>query len=116
VASVIKFGRRAIIAANAELQQSGITRHVCVEGGGTIGKSSGPRLADFPHCVGADPHAKYVGSQWAGGYYGGIDMQTALHPRTIIAVTFATATLPVEYDRPFELRIPTRLGLENPKW
>jgi DMSO/TMAO reductase YedYZ molybdopterin-dependent catalytic subunit len=97
-------------------QQSQITRHVCVEGWSMIGKWSGPRLGDFLQRVGADLSAKYVGFQCADGYYGSIDMPSALHPQTIMAVKFADEILPVKYGYPFKVRIPTKLGFKNPKW
>jgi DMSO/TMAO reductase YedYZ molybdopterin-dependent catalytic subunit len=97
-------------------QQSQITRHVCVEGWSMIGKWSGPPLSDFLKRVGADLSAKYVGYQCADGYYGSIDMPTALHPQTIMAFKFADQILPVKYGYPFKVRIPTKLGFKNPKW
>jgi len=97
-------------------QESQITRHVCVEGWSMIGKWAGPRLGDFLQRVGADLTAKYVGFRCADGYYGSIDMATALHPQTIMAVKFADEILPVKFGYPFKVRIPTKLGFKNPKW
>jgi DMSO/TMAO reductase YedYZ molybdopterin-dependent catalytic subunit len=97
-------------------QESQITRHVCIEGWSMIGKWSGPRLGDFLQRVGADLSAKYVGFQCADGYYGSIDMPTALHPQTIMAVKFADEIIPAKYGYPFKVRIPTKLGFKNPKW
>jgi DMSO/TMAO reductase YedYZ molybdopterin-dependent catalytic subunit len=97
-------------------QQSQTTRHVCVEGWSMIGKWSGPRLGDFLQRVGADLSAKYVGFQCADGYYGSVDMPSALHPQTIMAVKFADEILPAKYGYPFKVRIPTKLGFKNPKW
>jgi DMSO/TMAO reductase YedYZ molybdopterin-dependent catalytic subunit len=97
-------------------QESQITRHVCVEGWSMIGKWSGARLGDFLKRVGADLTAKYVGYQCADGYYGSIDMATALHPQTIMAFKFADETLPAKFGYPFKIRIPTKLGFKNPKW
>jgi DMSO/TMAO reductase YedYZ molybdopterin-dependent catalytic subunit len=97
-------------------QESQITRHVCVEGWSVIGKWGGPRLGDFLHRVGADLTAKYVGFQCADGYYGSIDMPSALHPQTIMAVKFADEIIPTKYGYPFKVRIPTKLGFKNPKW
>jgi DMSO/TMAO reductase YedYZ molybdopterin-dependent catalytic subunit len=97
-------------------QESQITRHVCVEGWSMIGKWSGPRFGDFLHRVGADLTAKYVGFQCADGYSGSIDMASALHPQTIMAVKFADETLPAKFGYPFKVRIPTKLGYKNPKW
>jgi DMSO/TMAO reductase YedYZ molybdopterin-dependent catalytic subunit len=75
-------------------QESQITRHVCVEGWSMIGKWSGPRFGEFLRRIGADLTAKYVGFQCADGYSGSIDMASALHPQTIMAVKFADETLP----------------------
>ena len=97
-------------------QESQITRHVCVEGWSMIGKWAGPRLGDFLQRVGADLTAKYVGFQCADGYYGSIDMATALHPQTIMAVKFVDDVLPAKFGYPFKVRIPTKLGFKNPKW
>jgi DMSO/TMAO reductase YedYZ molybdopterin-dependent catalytic subunit len=97
-------------------QESQITRHVCVEGWSMIGKWSGPRLGDFLRRVGGDLSAKYVGFECADGYYGSIDMPSALHPQTIMAVKFADQLLPAKYGYPFKVRIPTKLGFKNPKW
>jgi DMSO/TMAO reductase YedYZ molybdopterin-dependent catalytic subunit len=97
-------------------QESQITRHVCVEGWSMIGKWSGPRLGDFLQRVGADLTAKYVGFECADGYYTSIDMPSALHPQTIMAVKFADEILPAKYGYPFKVRIPTKLGFKNPKW
>ena len=97
-------------------QESQITRHVCIEGWSMIGKWSGPRLGDFLQRVGADLSAKYVGFQCADGYSGSIDIPSALHPQTIMAVKFADEIIPAKYGYPFKVRIPTKLGFKNPKW
>jgi len=75
-------------------QESQITRHICVEGWSIIGKWGGPRLGEFLQRIGADLTAKYVGFQCADGYYGSIDMPTALHPQTIMAFKFGDEILP----------------------
>jgi DMSO/TMAO reductase YedYZ molybdopterin-dependent catalytic subunit len=97
-------------------QESQITRHICVEGWSVIGKWSGPRLSHFLQQVGADLTAKYVGFQCADGYYESMDMATALHPQTIMAVKFADETIPAKFGYPFKIRVPTKLGFKNPKW
>ncbi|MBI1213826.1 MAG: molybdopterin-dependent oxidoreductase [Alphaproteobacteria bacterium] len=96
-------------------QRSQITRHVCVEGWSAIGKWGGVVFGDFLRRVGADIRARYVGFKCADNYYSSIDMATALHPQTIIALTYADQTLPPEYGFPMKLRIPTKLGFKNPK-
>jgi DMSO/TMAO reductase YedYZ molybdopterin-dependent catalytic subunit len=95
-------------------QQSQITRHICVEGWSAIGKWGVP-LRDFLKRIGADTSAKYVGFKCADQYYSSLDMATALHPQTIIALTYADKVLPVEYGFPMKVRVPTKLGFKNPK-
>ena len=92
------------------------TRHVCVEGWSYVGQWSGIRLGDFLRRVGADTRARYVGFQCADGYYEGVDMQTALHPQTIMAVTAGNDLLTPPLGAPLKIRMPTKLGFKNPKW
>ena len=97
-------------------QESQITRHVCVEGWSMIGKWGGARLGDFLKRVGADLSARYVGFQCADGYYGSIDMATALHPQTQLTFRFDNQILPRKYGFPMKCRMPTKLGFKNPKY
>jgi DMSO/TMAO reductase YedYZ molybdopterin-dependent catalytic subunit len=96
-------------------QRSQVTRHICVEGWSAIGKWGGIPFRHFLERIGADLTAKYVGVRCADHYYTSIDMPTALHPQTIMALTFAGETIPVRHGFPFKLRIPTKLGFKNPK-
>jgi len=96
-------------------QESQITRHICVEGWSAIGKWGGVRLGDFLKMVGADTTAKYVGFKCADDYYQSIDMASAMHPQTIIALTWRDQVLPRKYGFPMKIRIPTKLGYKNPK-
>jgi DMSO/TMAO reductase YedYZ molybdopterin-dependent catalytic subunit len=96
-------------------QSSQITRHICVEGWSAIGKWGGVVFGDFLKMVGADTKARYVSFKCADDYYSSIDMATALHPQTILALTFRDKPLPVEYGFPMKLRVPTKLGFKNPK-
>jgi DMSO/TMAO reductase YedYZ molybdopterin-dependent catalytic subunit len=96
-------------------QVSQITRHICVEGWSAIGKWGGVPFGDFLRLVGADTTAKYVGFKCADDYFSSIDMATALHPQTILALTFRDKVLPVKYGFPMKLRVPTKLGFKNPK-
>jgi len=92
-----------------------ITRHVCVEGWSAIGRWGGVTFSDFLKRIGADTTARYVGFKCADDYYTSIDMPTALHPQTLLALTYDGQTLPREYGFPMKLRIPTKLGYKNPK-
>ena len=96
-------------------QTSQITRHICVEGWSAIGEWGGVVFGDFLRLVGADTKAKYVGFRCADDYNSSIDMATALHPQTILALTFRDRVLPRKYGFPMKLRVPTKLGFKNPK-
>ena len=96
-------------------QHEQVTRHICVEGWSAIGKWGGVLFSDFLRRVGADLNAKYVGFQCADDYYTSIDMPTALHPQTILALSYDGQVLPPRYGFPVKLRMPTKLGYKNPK-
>ncbi|MFV0283527.1 MAG: molybdopterin-dependent oxidoreductase [Castellaniella sp.] len=96
-------------------QYTQVTRHICVEGWSAIGKWSGPRLGDFLVMIGADMRARYIGVHCSDDYYTSIDMATAMHPQTLIALDWNDAPLPPKYGFPMKLRIPTKLGYKNPK-
>jgi DMSO/TMAO reductase YedYZ molybdopterin-dependent catalytic subunit len=95
---------------------SQITRLVCVEGWSAIGSWQGVRLSDFLKLIGADTTAKYVWFQCAEGYSNTIDMPTALHPQTQLALKFDHKILPTAFGFPVRIRIPTKLGFKNPKF
>ncbi len=96
-------------------QQSQITRHICVEGWSLIGKWGGPSFGDFLRKVGADTTAKYVGFKCADEYFTSLDMASALHPQTTMALTFNDKTILPRNGFPFKIRVPTKLGFKNPK-
>ena len=96
-------------------QQGQITRLICVEGWSAIGQWSGVPLRTFLERVGADTTARYVGFKCADRYYSSIDMATALHPQTILALDTNGQALPPQYGYPLRLRVPTKLGFKNPK-
>jgi len=96
-------------------QADQITRHICVEGWSAIGKWGGVPFSSFLSRVGADTSAKYVGFKCADDYYTSIDMPTALHPQTLLTLSYDGQPLPPKYGFPMKLRMPTKLGYKNPK-
>ncbi|RNJ48596.1 molybdopterin-dependent oxidoreductase [Methylocystis hirsuta] len=93
-------------------QSSQITRLVCVEGWSAIGTWRGVAFRHFLERIGADLTARYVGFKCADKYYSSIDMPSALHPQTLLALDFTDA----KYGYPLRLRLPTKLGFKNPKF
>jgi DMSO/TMAO reductase YedYZ molybdopterin-dependent catalytic subunit len=96
-------------------QRGDITRLICIEGWSAIGQWQGVPLKTFLEHIGADTTAKYVGFKCADRYYSSIDMATALHPQTLLALDFGKRPLPPDYGYPLRLRVPTKLGFKNPK-
>ncbi|MDB6103287.1 MAG: oxidoreductase molybdopterin binding protein [Gammaproteobacteria bacterium] len=96
-------------------QTSQVTRHICIEGWSAVGKWGGTPFASFLQRIGADTTAKYVSFQCADDYSTSIDMPTALHPQTLLTLTYDGQVLPTKYGFPMKLRIPTKLGYKNPK-
>ena len=100
---------------HAMQQEDQVTRHICVEGWSAIGKWGGVPFASFLKRVGADTSAKYIGFKCADDYFTSIDMATALHPQTLLTLTYDGQVLPPKYGFPMKLRMPTKLGYKNPK-
>jgi len=96
-------------------QESQITRLVCVEGWRVIGQWAGVPLGSFLKRIGADTTCRYVSFKCADGYYSSIDMESALHPQTLMALDFLNAPLTPAFGAPMRIRIPTKLGFKNPK-
>jgi DMSO/TMAO reductase YedYZ molybdopterin-dependent catalytic subunit len=96
-------------------QEGQITRHICIEGWSAIGQWSGVPLRSVLQRIGADTRARYVGFKCADRYYSSLDMATALHPQTILALDYGSSPLPDKYGFPMKVRVPTKLGFKNPK-
>jgi DMSO/TMAO reductase YedYZ molybdopterin-dependent catalytic subunit len=94
-----------------------VTRHICVEGWSAIGSWTGTPLRDFLKMIGADTRARYVWFQCADkdGYNSPLDMASALHPQTILALDFEQQPLTPEWGAPVRLRIPVKLGFKSAK-
>lgn len=97
-------------------QYSMVIKHICVEGWSYIGGWSGVPLKTFLERVGADTRAKYVAFKTADDYPSSIDMATALHPQTILALDYGGDPLADPFGFPLRLRMATKLGYKNPKW
>ena len=96
-------------------QEAQVTRHICIEGWSQIGQWSGVPLYVFLQRVGANLKARYVSFKCFDGYSTSIDMPSALHPQTILALDFLDKPLAPEWGAPVRLRIPTKLGFKSAK-
>jgi DMSO/TMAO reductase YedYZ molybdopterin-dependent catalytic subunit len=97
-------------------KQTQNTRHVCVEGWDVIGKFGGTRLSDFLRSVGADLNAKFLYLECEDDYYESLDMETALHPQTLLCYEMYDRPLTRGHGAPLRLNIPTKIGYKQAKY
>lgn len=95
--------------------KSQVTRHICIEGWSQISQWSGVPPQVFPRRVGADLRARYVAFKCFDGYSTSIDMPSASHPQTLLALDFLARPLAPEWGAPVRRRIPARLGFKSAK-
>jgi DMSO/TMAO reductase YedYZ molybdopterin-dependent catalytic subunit len=92
------------------------TRHVCVEGWDVIGRFGGARLSDFLRMIGADTSARFITVGCADDYYESLDMETALHPQTLLCYEMYDQPLTREHGAPLRLNVPTKIGYKQAKY
>ncbi len=92
------------------------TRHVCVEGWDVIGNFGGTRASDFLRLIGADTSARFLEAECVDGYYESIDMETVLHPQTLLCYEMYGEPLDRGHGAPLRLQIPTKLGYKQAKY
>jgi len=91
-------------------------RHVCVEGWDAIGSFGGVRISDFLRSVGADPRARFLEVACADDYYESVDMDTALHPQSLLCYEMYGKPLDRGHGAPLRLHLPTKLGYKHAKY
>ena len=92
------------------------TRHVCIEGWDVVGNFGGARIADFLRLVGADPRSRFVEVECADDYYESIDMESALHPQSLLCYEMYGKPLDRGHGAPLRLQMPTKLGYKHAKY
>ncbi|MFD2144362.1 molybdopterin-dependent oxidoreductase [Mucilaginibacter antarcticus] len=90
----------------------------CVEGWDQIQYWGGLRFVDFVKHFNLDREAKlqYVGMETPDKkYFVGLDMDSAMHPQTILAYEMNGKPIPVNHGAPLRLIIPVKYGVKNLK-
>ncbi len=101
----------------------------CIEGWSQVQHWGGARLSDFleKHKLGSksgngptlnntDDLYKYVGLETPDkGYYVGIDMESAMHPQTLLAYELNGQPINAPHGAPLRLIIPVKYGVKNLK-
>ena len=92
-------------------------RHHCVEGWSAVASWDGVRVSELARLAGADRRARYVEFQsFESGYWSSWDLESALHPQTILAYGMDGRRLPVEHGAPLRLYTAVKLGYKMVKW
>ncbi len=95
-------------------QRDMVIEHKCIEGWSNITHWGGARFSDF-HARYADRvgDVPYVGLETPDGeYYVGWDMESILHPQTMLAVRQGTEPLTDPHGAPLRLATPNKYGIK----
>lgn len=93
-----------------------ITELRCIEGWSTIVQWKGARLADLMAKHPPAHRPEFVSLETPGrGYYVGLDLESAIHPQTLLAYEMNGQPLPPLHGAPLRLAIPVKYGIKNIK-
>jgi len=101
-------------------RRAGLTytvKHHCVEGWSAIATWTGLPFHVLADLVGVRDEARYVRfDSFDSGYYNGWDLESALHPQTILAYEFNDEVLGPDHGAPLRLYAPHKLGYKLTKY
>jgi DMSO/TMAO reductase YedYZ molybdopterin-dependent catalytic subunit len=104
----------------AEVQRlpftSMVIRHVCVEGWAAIVQWGGVKLRDLIAIAKPLTQAKYAYFYSADGYYESWDIDSVMHPQTLMAYQKNNQPLEATNGAPLRLASPVKLGYKLSKW
>jgi len=88
----------------------------CIEGWSIIVKWKGVRMRDFIERYPPPQAVRYMAIETPGrAYYIGLDMESALHPQTLLVHEMNDTPLSWEHGAPLRLAIPVKYGIKNIK-
>lgn len=91
--------------------------HYCVEGWTAVATRTGVRLSDIARAAGVQPAAHYVDFQsFDDGYHESWDIESALHPQTLIVYAQDGHYLNAAWGAPARVFSPVKLGYKNTKY
>jgi len=92
-------------------------RHHCVEGWSAVAAWHGVQLKEISRVAGASADARYVEFRsFDAGYFSSWDLESALHPQTILAWGMNGHDLSPDHGAPLRLYSPVKLGYKNVKY
>ena len=93
-----------------------VTQLKCIEGWSQVAHWGGARFSDFAKLYPPPEGHGYVGLETPGeGYYVSLDMESAMHPQTLLCYELNGQPLSDEHGAPLRLVIPTKYGIKNLK-
>ena len=92
------------------------TRHICVEGWDVIGRFGGARISDFLELIGANPASRFLYFDCADDYYESLDMESALHPQSLLCYEMYDQPLSRKHGAPLRLLLATKIGYKSAKY
>ena len=91
--------------------------HFCVEGWTATSEWTGVRVSELARLAGLAPEARYVDFQsFDSDYHESWDLESALHPRTMVAYGREGRLLDPAWGAPARLHSPVKLGYKNTKY
>ncbi len=91
--------------------------HYCVEGWTAIETWTGCRFSDLARLVRAKPEGRYVDFEsFDKGYHESWDIESAMHPQTVVAYGLDGKMLGPPHGAPARLFSPVKLGYKNTKY
>jgi DMSO/TMAO reductase YedYZ molybdopterin-dependent catalytic subunit len=91
--------------------------HFCVEGWSAVSVRTGVPMAELARLAGAAADARYVDFQsFDDGYHESWDLESALHPQTLIVYGQDGRLLDPAYGAPARVYSPVKLGYKNTKY
>lgn len=113
---VAGFGQLTLDDIKALPRVETVTELKCIEGWSHIVRWTGARFADFAAKYGPATIPDYVAMETPdGGYYVGLERDSALHPQTLLCYEIDGQPLEDEHGAPLRLAIPVKYGIKNIK-
>jgi DMSO/TMAO reductase YedYZ molybdopterin-dependent catalytic subunit len=91
--------------------------HYCVEGWTAVEQWTGVALTNLARLAGVKPEARYVDFEsFDDGYHESWDIESALHPQTVVAYGLDGRMLGPAHGAPARVYSPVKLGYKNTKY
>jgi DMSO/TMAO reductase YedYZ molybdopterin-dependent catalytic subunit len=91
--------------------------HYCVEGWTAVTRFTGVRVSTLARLAGIRPDAEYVDFEsFDDGYHESWDLESALHPQTLVVYAREGRYLNSYYGAPARVHSPVKLGYKNTKY